>query len=346
MAASLLFSSGVAQLAHPSSPAAHPRTPATNPTSPPSRAAIPASPPSRVARPSLPTGRDRVQTQERIEHCQSTRSAGLADLRRRRLRAQIDRILAVLRREHVQAIFFPIGSWARRQPRPGAPHRSRGSPDRRPHPRPRRPREGQDAKATCADRSTARRTRRGLRTPAAAAVRRGRLHRAAARPGRLRRPEAVHLDGRHPRLDRFVGGDDRPPGGARRRRSPRRSRAGGVDHHAHERRAHRSCAARRHPRRPGAWTAPARSATLRPGRPRTPPVTADDVLATARRLADDVLFPAALEVDAAELVPRSHLDTLAANGLYGLLGTDRCRWPRPRRGRPVPVSWSRSPAAA
>jgi alkylation response protein AidB-like acyl-CoA dehydrogenase len=49
-------------------------------------------------------------------------------------------------------------------------------------------------------------------------------------------------------------------------------------------------------------------------------VTAADVLATARRLADDVLFPAALEVDAAELVPRGHLDTLAASGLYGLLG--------------------------
>jgi len=49
-------------------------------------------------------------------------------------------------------------------------------------------------------------------------------------------------------------------------------------------------------------------------------VTADDVLATARRLAEDVLFPAALEVDTAELLPRSHLDTLAANGFYGLLG--------------------------
>jgi alkylation response protein AidB-like acyl-CoA dehydrogenase len=49
-------------------------------------------------------------------------------------------------------------------------------------------------------------------------------------------------------------------------------------------------------------------------------VTADDVLATARRLADDLLFPAALEVDAADLVPRSHLDKLAANGLLGLWG--------------------------
>jgi alkylation response protein AidB-like acyl-CoA dehydrogenase len=50
------------------------------------------------------------------------------------------------------------------------------------------------------------------------------------------------------------------------------------------------------------------------------PGTVDDVVATARRLADDLLFPAALEVDAADLAPRSHLDTLAAAGFYGLLG--------------------------
>jgi alkylation response protein AidB-like acyl-CoA dehydrogenase len=49
-------------------------------------------------------------------------------------------------------------------------------------------------------------------------------------------------------------------------------------------------------------------------------VTTDDVLATARRLADDLLFPAALEVDGADLVPRSHLDALAAGGLYGQWG--------------------------
>jgi len=112
MAASLLFSSGVAELAHPSSPAAHPRTPATNPTSPPSRAAIPASPHSRVARPSLPTGRDRVQTQERIEHCQGAGPQVWLTFDDGGSAAQIDRILAVLRREHVRAIFFPIGSWA------------------------------------------------------------------------------------------------------------------------------------------------------------------------------------------------------------------------------------------
>lgn len=37
----------------------------------------------------------------------------------------------------------------------------------------------------------------------------------------------------------------------------------------------------------------------------------------ARRVADDVLFPAALEVDRAERVPPSHLDRLAAEGVYG-----------------------------
>ena len=40
----------------------------------------------------------------------------------------------------------------------------------------------------------------------------------------------------------------------------------------------------------------------------------------ARRLADDLLFPAAMEVDAADVVPRSHLDRLAADGFYGLSG--------------------------
>jgi alkylation response protein AidB-like acyl-CoA dehydrogenase len=51
-----------------------------------------------------------------------------------------------------------------------------------------------------------------------------------------------------------------------------------------------------------------------------PPAPTGDALATARRLADDVLFPAALDVDAGDLLPRSHLDTLAASGLYGLWG--------------------------
>ncbi|MDI2030884.1 acyl-CoA dehydrogenase family protein [Saccharopolyspora sp. TS4A08] len=41
-------------------------------------------------------------------------------------------------------------------------------------------------------------------------------------------------------------------------------------------------------------------------------------LQEARRIAEDVLFPAALEVDAAERVPESHLELLAERGFYGL----------------------------
>lgn len=48
--------------------------------------------------------------------------------------------------------------------------------------------------------------------------------------------------------------------------------------------------------------------------------TAAAVLALARRLADDVLYPSAGATDAAELVPRDRLDALAAAGLYGLRG--------------------------
>ena len=43
-----------------------------------------------------------------------------------------------------------------------------------------------------------------------------------------------------------------------------------------------------------------------------------DVVETAQRLADDVLFPAALETDRADVVPIELLDALAAAGLYGL----------------------------
>jgi alkylation response protein AidB-like acyl-CoA dehydrogenase len=43
-----------------------------------------------------------------------------------------------------------------------------------------------------------------------------------------------------------------------------------------------------------------------------------DIVATARRIADEVLFPAALATDARDVVPRELLDTLAAAGLYGL----------------------------
>lgn len=43
-----------------------------------------------------------------------------------------------------------------------------------------------------------------------------------------------------------------------------------------------------------------------------------DYLAAARRLADEVLFPAALSTDAADVVPRDLLDQLASAGLYGI----------------------------
>src|ERR1051326_3354370 len=42
------------------------------------------------------------------------------------------------------------------------------------------------------------------------------------------------------------------------------------------------------------------------------------LLARAREIADEVLFPAALAVDGADRVPASHLDLLAAEGFYGL----------------------------
>lgn len=42
-----------------------------------------------------------------------------------------------------------------------------------------------------------------------------------------------------------------------------------------------------------------------------------DAIETARRLADELLFPAALETDAADTVPRRLLDELAAAGLFG-----------------------------
>ena len=42
-----------------------------------------------------------------------------------------------------------------------------------------------------------------------------------------------------------------------------------------------------------------------------------DVLADARGLADDVLFPEAMRVDGLDVLPAAHLDALAAAGLYG-----------------------------
>ncbi|MDA3039052.1 MAG: acyl-CoA/acyl-ACP dehydrogenase [Actinomycetota bacterium] len=45
-----------------------------------------------------------------------------------------------------------------------------------------------------------------------------------------------------------------------------------------------------------------------------------DVVGRARALADDVLFPHALEVDASTALPRAALDEITERGLYGLVG--------------------------
>lgn len=50
---------------------------------------------------------------------------------------------------------------------------------------------------------------------------------------------------------------------------------------------------------------------------------ADEVVDRARRLADDVLFPAAIDTDRANRVPAANFDALAAGGLYGLVGSTR-----------------------
>jgi alkylation response protein AidB-like acyl-CoA dehydrogenase len=49
-------------------------------------------------------------------------------------------------------------------------------------------------------------------------------------------------------------------------------------------------------------------------------VTVAELISRAANLADGMLFPAAMQVDAADTVPVSHLDALAAAGLYGLGG--------------------------
>ncbi|MEX2225614.1 MAG: acyl-CoA dehydrogenase family protein [Dehalococcoidia bacterium] len=48
------------------------------------------------------------------------------------------------------------------------------------------------------------------------------------------------------------------------------------------------------------------------------------IVDTARELADELLFPTAIETDAADLVPQSHLDAFAGRGLYGLTGPTDC----------------------
>ena len=73
--------------------------------------------------------------------------------------------------------------------------------------------------------------------------------------------------------------------------------------------------------------------------------TARDVLAAARGLADDLLFPDAMRVDGLDVLPLAHLDALAALGLYGApvpAGPAVSAW----TWRPT-ARWSRNwPAAA
>jgi alkylation response protein AidB-like acyl-CoA dehydrogenase len=50
------------------------------------------------------------------------------------------------------------------------------------------------------------------------------------------------------------------------------------------------------------------------------PIETDEILSRARRLADEVLFPRAIETDRSALVPIELLDAMAAAGMYGLVG--------------------------
>lgn len=49
-----------------------------------------------------------------------------------------------------------------------------------------------------------------------------------------------------------------------------------------------------------------------------------DIVQAAQRIADEVLFPAALSTDASDVVPRELLDALADAGLYGLAAPEDC----------------------
>jgi peptidoglycan/xylan/chitin deacetylase (PgdA/CDA1 family) len=78
-------------------------------------------PPSLQPSPSVtvaakPSAREKVATQVRIEHCQSSGPQVWLTFDDGGSAQQVGRILTVLRREHVQAIFFPIGSWAQANP--------------------------------------------------------------------------------------------------------------------------------------------------------------------------------------------------------------------------------------
>jgi hypothetical protein len=72
--------------------------------------------------------------------------------------------------------------------------------------------------------------------------------------------------------------------------------------------------------------------------------TAEDVLAIARELADEVLFPDAMRVDRLDVLPAAYLDALAAAGLYG---APRCATGGSRRpAKAAPAAASRSPGSS
>jgi alkylation response protein AidB-like acyl-CoA dehydrogenase len=48
--------------------------------------------------------------------------------------------------------------------------------------------------------------------------------------------------------------------------------------------------------------------------------TVEPIVERAREIAEEVLFPAALDADASDLLPRRNLDVLAHDGLYGIAG--------------------------
>jgi alkylation response protein AidB-like acyl-CoA dehydrogenase len=49
-------------------------------------------------------------------------------------------------------------------------------------------------------------------------------------------------------------------------------------------------------------------------------LTGSEIVERARLIAEQVLFPSAIETDAADLLPRANLDALARAGFYGMAG--------------------------
>src|SRR5216684_4045366 len=134
--------------------------------------------------------------------------------------------------------------------------------------------------------------------------------------------------GRRPGLGRGAAGRQGALDGVRQRQgAQRRARLAGHDSVRAGRPRDRGVVPGRpgpagHRRGPGRGDGQARGGMdggIRPGsRVTTSQLpTAAGVLAAARRLADDVLFPEAMRVDGLDVLPVAHLDALAAEGLYG-----------------------------